>query len=1110
MADLERDYFAQQLSGKELFSLDGLLKHAADLNISLAELTRILGILFPELSELDPAMLEHILFIVKNDKIMRQFSIKDLVDSFYRVRSVLSALEINGMTPSSPASVLAANLKKLSLTALERAVAVSMVTAGLPSEFLTNAQNFDLLVDYLAGQGITGLSVEEVLMVLSGNYSGDLGILDANPDLKAIVNAKKAVNLVNLHDLYEKAMRSGKSDLASAYAEVLLRLGEKMLQYDQLVQGSFKGRANKWLAKTLELDPTLYYRVEMLRNKYDVQAQDQLAALEGLRVRVESFLQGGFGKGDRDAYREKIQGMIRSMQTLEFLVRDYNDPSKSKGRRDEILDYMVAGFVAHSSTRSDLRTEKGRAEFKKWLAKGNITIKVHWASEKPGLKKWIETFGFEDVPILTFGVDPEIMPKLREFNFFTETGLASATRPEETPRTDKISDEDLKTYAMANFERIGGSPDHIFAQSGYFFTAKGREGETIEHELTHLIDLMRREPRKHVAMEAVKAKAEERMARDHVAREEALKIELRLAAADREANRTLLEENETYSVQALLRKLQQSGQEYDDEYIENGPFFSYAMDAFDDLERTLKAEKWAEIRRGSDVLTKEQEGELEKELEEYKLRLKLKKKSPDARLAEIDEKVEALIAPVLLSYGLEERKNAMIQKMHQLRAAMRYLQTYLTPAQVLYIARTAVSLEDVIAFLTVDEISLQGEISELVNAKKSQLDQEIRGTDLDRAEPKSVSGVEEQREARDGKILQALARFQVRSPDVVVPSQEKVWMGFADLSDPIERDRFALGQLAYYDFNDAAKPRIVLNPMLQRLESDYLAQVIAYELGHHNRLGMTPEGLRDLAVELANGLGLSVEEGWFESIQQLTDQQQFWNLPRVMEELVSVLEAAKMAPELGLENEDTYKKWASAMMNPVAFRGAVVEDGVLEENADAAVLQMIRIVIGAARMPARDSNNNLIAQVHAVGKNAGPLVALGAKPTDLTPEQLTKFSSQAASIREHNVFAVRADDVPEMKDQIRILKELGYAVFIFDDAAIRTIYADPKIDVNTAVFRLVELAAILGKTQFSLLMKDYGIQPQVGGYFSVAACLTGVIKTLIADLVARESIAQAA
>jgi hypothetical protein len=197
-------------------------------------------------------------------------------------------------------------------------------------------------------------------------------------------------------------------------------------------------------------------------------------------------------------------------------------------------------------------------------------------------------------------------------------------------------------------------------------------------------------------------------------------------------------------------------------------------------------------------------------------------------------------------------------------------------------------------------------------------------------------------------------------------------------------------------------------------------------------------------------------------------------------------------------------------MTPAAFRVAVMEDGVLEQDADAAMLQMIQIVIGTARMPVRDSNNNLIAQVHAVGEGAKALVAFGAKQVELTPEKIAQFSNITTS-PEHDVFVISEADsrLPDMSKSIEQLKALGYPVFIFNEDAIRQIFGD-KVDIHAAIFRLVELAAVLGKTQFSLLMRDYGIPPQVGGYFSVAVCLKGVIKTLIAEFVAQQSVAQAA
>ena len=125
--------------------------------------------------------------------------------------------------------------------------------------------------------------------------------------------------------------------------------------------------------------------------------------------------------------------------------------------------------------------------------------------------------------------------------------------------------------------------------------------------------------------------------------------------------------------------------------------------------------------------------------------------------------------------------------------------------------------------------------------------------------------------------------------------------------------------------------------------------------------------------------------------------------------------------------------------------------------------------------------------------------------------QRAKFANKATS-REHNIFVVSEADalLPDLSANIKSLKDLGYAVFIFDEAAIAKIYGS-DVDVHAAIFELVELASVLGKTQFALLMKDYGIQPLAKtGFYSVAACFVGVIKTLIGELAAKQQVATAA
>ncbi|HOW88276.1 MAG TPA: hypothetical protein PKV84_06450 [Candidatus Omnitrophota bacterium] len=159
--------------------------------------------------------------------------------------------------------------------------------------------------------------------------------------------------------------------------------------------------------------------------------------------------------------------------------------------------------------------------------------------------------------------------------------------------------------------------------------------------------------------------------------------------------------------------------------------------------------------------------------------------------------------------------------------------------------------------------------------------------------------------------------------------------------------------------------------------------------------------------------------------------------------------------------------------------------------------------------------NRLQSQVYAIGNT--PLNAMAGFIPLTDAEQVgglieRKFKYEATS-REHNIFTVTTQDmenIPGLAAQVMRLKELGYAVFEFDEAAIREIFG-ASVDPYMAVARLAELAAALGKSQFDKLMMQYEIQPRgANGLYSVKACLSGVIKTLIGELVTYQSIAQAA
>jgi hypothetical protein len=194
------------------------------------------------------------------------------------------------------------------------------------------------------------------------------------------------------------------------------------------------------------------------------------------------------------------------------------------------------------------------------------------------------------------------------------------------------------------------------------------------------------------------------------------------------------------------------------------------------------------------------------------------------------------------------------------------------------------------------------------------------------------------------------------------------------------------------------------------------------------------------------------------------------------------------------------------------------EKNVTETRIPTDVIQLADQILIGRGQPAEALNillNRLQSQVYVIGEDAGSLAPLGGKVLSVRDlagkvSKLGKFTNKATS-REHTVFVASETDAmsPALAPLVQRLKELDYPVFIFDKAAIRTIFGD-KVDVHAAIFQLVTLAAVLGKTEFVRLMQDYGIKPLRNGFYSVAACLVGAIKTLIGELASKQQVAIAA
>ncbi|MFH0984149.1 MAG: hypothetical protein V1882_01285 [Candidatus Omnitrophota bacterium] len=199
---------------------------------------------------------------------------------------------------------------------------------------------------------------------------------------------------------------------------------------------------------------------------------------------------------------------------------------------------------------------------------------------------------------------------------------------------------------------------------------------------------------------------------------------------------------------------------------------------------------------------------------------------------------------------------------------------------------------------------------------------------------------------------------------------------------------------------------------------------------------------------------------------------------------------------------------------------SVLADGRrLDTKVPADVLQLVeQIVSGSAdpRLGLESLLNRLNAQIYALGNsglNAQRNVKILKDAAEVKSLIDSKLKKDAANLIEHHVFVTSEADanVAEMRSEIARLQSLGFMVFKFDDAVIRGIFGN-KADPYDAIYRLTELAAALGQTQFVKLMAQYEVRPQVDGkFYSIAACFSSpVIKGLITELVSHQQVASAA
>jgi len=159
--------------------------------------------------------------------------------------------------------------------------------------------------------------------------------------------------------------------------------------------------------------------------------------------------------------------------------------------------------------------------------------------------------------------------------------------------------------------------------------------------------------------------------------------------------------------------------------------------------------------------------------------------------------------------------------------------------------------------------------------------------------------------------------------------------------------------------------------------------------------------------------------------------------------------------------------------------------------------------------------NRLQSQVYAIGSSPLNSVTgfIPVTSADALRALIERKFRHETTTREHNVFAVSSADAknPAISVEIKKLKDLGYVVFVFDEAAIRQVFG-AKVDPYAAIARLAELAAALGKSQFNKLMAQYEVNPRDNdGFYSVEACFaSAVIKAVIAEIASAHAAAVSA
>jgi hypothetical protein len=597
-----------------------------------------------------------LLSALKEKKMLRAMTVPELLEAIARASSVLGRIDIAAMSPS----LFGAFVDQYHLTFVETMALAAL--SGLKGQDIRNMPlvPFAALLDPSSAS-----SVQEVLQSLRG---------------KDVVQLKKDFE----NAIKNPALKDRINVLQQGLARILLLEAEEKLFADQEVKGSFKGYAAHLIEQAIKLSPQAYAMGESLRARFKIQhgvdvlvpgtepgAMDQQA-----KAKLAKRLKDRINEKERMVYRHRIKGMRDGFKEGGDLATLFLTDRKAAMRE------IARGINLYRRAQEEILPEDLE------IVKFTVTM----ASEDPLLGRAIRELGLPDVPLPVIVFSVRSAEMLRAKGFFTGSGNASATRPEET------------------------KPGHYFSRSGYFVAKDGYESEVIEHEFKHLVDMM---GMSRVVPEGFPGSPE---------RKKWMKD-----GGDKE----LLDEFEAYLVQILLGKTMQSGADYDWDSVENGPLFSYAMDHFNKLIRNYKSQQWtmmlmaerlkidlSDIAQDDPRRTEIIQGRIETALSGYSSEMKQKLENEIGREAEkmlvaedqlvslkkargeMQKQITLLTDRYIQSAGIDKLKSEKLNEMRQSFAALRRLSRILSPKETVFIASTTRTLSDLIAFssLTDEEI----------------------------------------------------------------------------------------------------------------------------------------------------------------------------------------------------------------------------------------------------------------------------------------------------------------------------------------------------------------------------------------------------------------------